>query len=69
MIVGVLIVLGLAVMGGRLGLTAVHSFVGETSGEPESLPGLFAGTAMGALLGLGIGLGIAYVLGRRRTRD
>ena len=69
MIVGILIVLGLGVIGGRVGLTVVNSLLGETSGELESMPGVVAGTVAGALAGLGVGLGIAYVLGTRKTRD
>ncbi|MDQ4125070.1 MAG: hypothetical protein M3134_05655 [Actinomycetota bacterium] len=69
MIVGILIVLGLAVVGGRVGLTVANSLLGERSGELESMPGLFAGTAVGAVVGLGIGLGIAHALGRRKTDD
>ncbi|HYP23282.1 MAG TPA: hypothetical protein VEV43_06900 [Actinomycetota bacterium] len=66
---GILIVLALALVCGRIGLAIgnwwVHS---STSGELESAFPPFIGAVLGAAAGLGIGLGIAYLLGRREQR-
>ena len=66
MIVGILFVLALGVIGGRLGFMAGNAWAGD--GGLEDVVPLFVTTAAGALGGIGIGLGIAYVLGRREER-
>lgn len=68
MIAGVLVVLVLVGVGGRLGLAAGNWWVdnemdpADGLGEPIAL---FVWTTAGVVAGLALGLGIAHVLGKR----
>jgi hypothetical protein len=70
MIVGLLVVLGLAVVGGRTGLAVGNWWIDREmpNAELEGIVPVFAATVLGAAAGIGIGLGIAYALGRREGR-
>jgi hypothetical protein len=69
MIRGILVVLALGIVCGRIGLAMGNWWAAEkTSGELETAFPPFAGTVLGAAAGIAIGVGIAYAVGRRDPR-